>query len=340
MPEYLAGEFVGAFIGATLVWLAYCDHWKATEDPGLKLAVLLHGAGDPQPGREHHHRGHRHVRAGVRRSWPSSPTRRPAATGLGAAARRPAGARASACRSAARPATRSTRRVTSGPRIMHAILPIAGQGHLGLGLRVDPGRRPDHRRRARRAVALRRRAVPVGRNAARGREERTDGQVRGSDRPGHHQHAVHGLRPRRPGGQRRPEGARADLSQAGLGRARCDGDLGAHAGGRRRGARAAGAGAGDIAGVGITNQRETTVVWDRTTGEPVHNALVWQDTRTDKLVDELAGRRPGAVPGARSACRWRPTSPGRRSAGSSTTSTARASRPRPATCCSATWTPG
>ncbi|HMI69121.1 MAG TPA: FGGY family carbohydrate kinase, partial [Solirubrobacteraceae bacterium] len=44
----------------------------------------------------------------------------------------------------------------------------------------------------------------------------------------------------------------------------------------------------DIAALGITNQRETTVVWDRNTGEPVHNALVWQDTRTDKLVDELS----------------------------------------------------
>ena len=40
----------------------------------------------------------------------------------------------------------------------------------------------------------------------------------------------------------------------------------------------------DIAGIGITNQRETTVVWDRETGEPVYNAIVWQDTRTDELV--------------------------------------------------------
>ena len=38
VPEYFAGEFVGAFIGATLVWLSYLDHWKETEDPGLKLA--------------------------------------------------------------------------------------------------------------------------------------------------------------------------------------------------------------------------------------------------------------------------------------------------------------
>src|SRR5881409_2952396 len=45
----------------------------------------------------------------------------------------------------------------------------------------------------------------------------------------------------------------------------------------------------DIAAVGITNQRETTIVWDRATGEPIHNAIVWQDTRTDALVRELAG---------------------------------------------------
>ncbi|MBA2337561.1 MAG: glycerol kinase, partial [Acidimicrobiia bacterium] len=51
----------------------------------------------------------------------------------------------------------------------------------------------------------------------------------------------------------------------------------------------AGIAATDLAAVGITNQRETTVVWDRSTGEPIHNALVWQDTRTDKLVDEFSG---------------------------------------------------
>jgi glycerol kinase len=50
----------------------------------------------------------------------------------------------------------------------------------------------------------------------------------------------------------------------------------------------AGASASDVAGVGITNQRETAVVWDRTTGKPIHNALVWQDTRTDKLVDQFS----------------------------------------------------
>jgi glycerol kinase len=50
-----------------------------------------------------------------------------------------------------------------------------------------------------------------------------------------------------------------------------------------------GAEAGEIAAIGITNQRETTVVWDRETGEPIHHAIVWQDTRTDALVREFAG---------------------------------------------------
>ena len=45
----------------------------------------------------------------------------------------------------------------------------------------------------------------------------------------------------------------------------------------------------EIAAVGITNQRETTVVWDKNTGEPVYNAIVWQDTRTAKIVEELGG---------------------------------------------------
>jgi glycerol kinase len=48
--------------------------------------------------------------------------------------------------------------------------------------------------------------------------------------------------------------------------------------------------AGDIAAVGITNQRETAVVWDRRSGKPVHHAIVWQDTRTNRLCTELGGR--------------------------------------------------
>ncbi len=45
---------------------------------------------------------------------------------------------------------------------------------------------------------------------------------------------------------------------------------------------------GDLAGLGITNQRETTVVWDARTGDPVANAIVWQDTRTSRICEELS----------------------------------------------------
>ncbi len=50
-------------------------------------------------------------------------------------------------------------------------------------------------------------------------------------------------------------------------------------------------GAADIAAIGITNQRETTVVWDRSTGDPICNAIVWQDRRTASICDRLRARK-------------------------------------------------
>ncbi|MDN3636366.1 glycerol kinase GlpK [Neolewinella lacunae] len=46
----------------------------------------------------------------------------------------------------------------------------------------------------------------------------------------------------------------------------------------------------EVAGIGITNQRETTLIWDRKTGEPIHHAIVWQDRRTAAFCDELKAR--------------------------------------------------
>jgi len=54
--------------------------------------------------------------------------------------------------------------------------------------------------------------------------------------------------------------------------------------------RSSGTDARDIAAIGITNQRETTLLWDRTTGTPVSNAIVWQDRRTASMCQELGGR--------------------------------------------------
>jgi len=57
----------------------------------------------------------------------------------------------------------------------------------------------------------------------------------------------------------------------------------------------AGLTAADIAGIGITNQRETTVVWDRKTGEPIHHAIVWQDRRTASFCDQLKAAGHGEL---------------------------------------------
>ena len=51
--------------------------------------------------------------------------------------------------------------------------------------------------------------------------------------------------------------------------------------------RQVGTSGGDIAAIGITNQRETTIVWDAATGEPIYNAIVWQDRRTSEYCDSL-----------------------------------------------------
>src|ERR1700704_3506488 len=50
----------------------------------------------------------------------------------------------------------------------------------------------------------------------------------------------------------------------------------------------AGVVAGDVAAIGITNQRETVILWDRATGKPIHNAVVWQDRRTAEACTALA----------------------------------------------------
>ncbi|HRF41982.1 MAG TPA: glycerol kinase GlpK, partial [Saprospiraceae bacterium] len=57
----------------------------------------------------------------------------------------------------------------------------------------------------------------------------------------------------------------------------------------------AGAGAGEVAAIGITNQRETAVVWNRSTGRPIHHAIVWQDRRTAGFCDELKAQGKSAL---------------------------------------------
>ncbi|MFJ2993741.1 glycerol kinase GlpK [Pandoraea sp. NPDC087047] len=65
----------------------------------------------------------------------------------------------------------------------------------------------------------------------------------------------------------------------------------------------AGAGGSDLAAIGITNQRETTIVWDRRTGEPVYNAIVWQDRRTADFCDRLREQGKEALVASRTGLR-------------------------------------
>jgi len=102
----------------------------------------------------------------------------------------------------------------------------------------------------------------------------------------------------------------------------------------------AGIGKDDLAAIGITNQRETTVLWDRRTGQPVHNAIVWQDTRTDALVTELGGATAWTGSGPTPDFRSPPTSRARRCDGCSTPIRPCAGGPRRARSCSAPWTRG
>ena len=101
-----------------------------------------------------------------------------------------------------------------------------------------------------------------------------------------------------------------------------------------------GASAEDIAAIGITNQRETTIVWDRDTGEPVYHAIVWQCRRTSEYCDELKARGLTDLIRQKTGLVIELTSRPQSSSGSWTTCPACVRVPSAATCCSARWRRG
>lgn len=94
-----------------------------------------------------------------------------------------------------------------------------------------------------------------------------------------------------------------------------------------------GATASDIAAIGITNQRETTVVWDKTTGKALHNAIVWQDRRTADFCASMKDEHEALVTDVTGFCSI-PISRRPNSNGSSTRSRGRVRGPRMARSCS------
>ena len=150
-------------------------------------------------------------------------------------------------------------------------------------------RLPVHRRRAAAALPRAARAAPQVRcEIAREPIEGHCHDLPARPRPGHLQLPQHRLRSRGPHRRHRPARAHADLPAARLGRARPDGDLDQPARHRARGAgQGEAARPSDIHALGITNQRETTVLWNRKTGQPVHHAIVWQDRRAEPLCARL-----------------------------------------------------
>ena len=92
-----------------------------------------------------------------------------------------------------------------------------------------------------------------------------------------------------------------------------------------------GVSASQIDSIGITNQRETTVVWDRVTGEPIHNAIVWQCRRTTEIVERCCSDAETAAEVTHR------TTPLRKSLGSWMRCPVRVSAPKPASWLSARW---
>jgi glycerol kinase len=97
---------------------------------------------------------------------------------------------------------------------------------------------------------------------------------------------------------------------------------------------------GELLAIGITNQRETTLVWNKNTGEPYHNAIVWQDTRTDAICEALKAEGLEEVFRKKTGLPFPPTSPAPSSSGSWTTSPGCGRRRSGGMPSSARWTPG
>jgi len=223
-PKYFAGEFLGAFIGALLVYAAYLGHWEETEDPGLKLAVFCTGPAIRNPV---HNLITEIIGTFVLVFGIFAVTNAQGVATNGIAVLLVALIVLSIGLSLGGPTGYAINPARDlSPRIAHFLLPIPGKGDSDWAYSWIP---VSDRRSAARSAAS---STTGGSRSKEGR----NAEVRSRDRPGNDEHALHALRPPRAGGVGRSERARADLPEARVGRARPDGDHGAHPlGGARRG---------------------------------------------------------------------------------------------------------
>ena len=129
----------------------------------------------------------------------------------------------------------------------------------------------------------------------RSKVRRRNREIRFSARSGHHQLASSAVRSRRSDSRRRSTGIRSDLSPARLGRAQSRTDCFFTNRSRSRSSGQSRPKPRAVAAIGIANQRETTIVWNRDTGQPVYNAIVWQDRRTADFCERLRSEGHGPL---------------------------------------------
>ena len=296
-----------------------------------------------------------------RRAPTPSPSRSRSATGWRAFSRATPAARRRRGRCADRPGRGDRRRGSRSPSLWRverlgrllglpavpvtpALVPLPTKWTIHVGDPLDAAGARQPTRRALRALRGRVRERLQGLVSDGVRRRRGPVRVtplRRRHRSGYHRQHRAGARSPRPRRRARLPGVHPALPEARLGRARSRGDLARHARrAARQACRRAGARGRDIAAIGITNQRETTVLWDRRTGRPVHRAIVWQDRRTAEHCDALRAAGAEDLVRRKAGLVLDPYFSATKLAGCWDTCGAPASAPRAASCASAPSTRG
>jgi MIP family channel proteins len=273
VPAYIVAQVLGGFIGGVIVWVAYFPHWSVTPDPESKLAVFstMPRSVSPVPNFISEAIGSFMLVLAILAVFspgnfvPGSDLAKgfgPVLVGaivwsIGLSLGGPTGYAINPARDL-------------GPRLAHAILPIPGKGSSDWGYSWIPILGP----------------VAGGVLAALSYNSSGSHETHPRARPGHHELPRDRLRSRRFHRRCRSEGISQIFPPGWVEHDPRD-IWSSQAGVAAEALTKAGIRADGLAAIGITNQRETAIVWDRATGEPIMNAIVWQDRRTAAICDRL-----------------------------------------------------